>query len=101
MGGDGAEIGLGGICRGARAGSRGGPGGSLIAVEHGAGRGTDQPPEDNQADHVWPRRVRAAASPSSGSSMNKANASVPLHRECGRTEGAQASFVAELFQVAA
>src|SRR4051812_26638393 len=29
MGGDGAEIGLGGICRGARAGSRGGPGGSL------------------------------------------------------------------------
>src|SRR3954470_17176476 len=88
MGGDGAGIGLGGIRHGARARSRGGPGGSLTAVEHGASRGTDQPPEDDQADHVWPRRVRAAASPSSGSSMNEASAPVPLHRECGRTSRA-------------
>src|SRR3954470_5030311 len=88
MGGDGAGIGLGGIRRGARARSRRGSRGSLIAGEHGAGRGSDQPPEDNQADHVWPRRVRAAASPSSGSSMNEADAPVPLHRECGRTSRA-------------
>jgi len=62
-----------------------GPGRVVVAMEHRARGGADQPPEDDQADHVRPRRVRAAAPPRPASSLNDVMAAPYLHRECGRT----------------
>ncbi len=58
---------------------------AIVTVEHGASRRADQPPEDEQADYVRPRRLRTAASPGSGGGLNTAASAILLQRECGRT----------------
>jgi hypothetical protein len=57
------SVGSGQVRRWAHARPRRGPGSAGAAVEYGAGGGPDQPFEDDQADHVRPRRLRAAAPP--------------------------------------
>lgn len=57
----GSGDGAGWVYRWPQARSRGSPGGTVAALEHRPRRRTDQPPENDQAQHVRAGRVRSAA----------------------------------------